>query len=104
MSAAVVAFPAESQTLQFMNENGVVNIYMIMMSYLFAPNNDAETRYTFDGKELVRSTTSSSGGSNSQEKPAEIQLADVMAAVPNESPPELPDHQMMTSIEMSDSD
>ena len=67
MSAAVVVFPAESQTLQFMNECGVVNIYMIMMSYLFAPNNDPETRYTFDGKELVR-THSSGGSTNSQDK------------------------------------
>ena len=42
MSAAVLVFPAESQTLQFMNECGVVNIYMIMMSYLFAPYNEED--------------------------------------------------------------
>lgn len=94
-----------------MNECGVVNIYMIMMSYLFAPNNDAETsRYTFDGKELVR-THSSGGSTNSTgELGKEIQLADIgadiMANAKNgESlPPELPNHQQMTSIEMSDSD
>ena len=37
-TVSLVVFPFESQTLQFMNENGVVNIYMIVLSYLFSPN------------------------------------------------------------------
>ena len=40
MSASLVCFPFESQTLQFMNENGLVNIYVVLLCYLFAPNND----------------------------------------------------------------
>ena len=61
----------------------MVNIYMIMMSYLFAPNNDADlAKYTIDGKELVRRLSGHSTGSGSQEKPADVQLAE-MTAVPN---------------------
>ena len=65
MSAAVVGFPAESQTLQFMNETGVVNIYMIMMSYLFAPYNEADaSKFDLDpnDKEMVRTHSSGSSG------------------------------------------
>jgi len=40
ISASLIGFPFESQTLQFMNENGLVNIYIILLSYLFAPNHD----------------------------------------------------------------
>ena len=77
-----------------MNECGVVNIYMIMMSYLFAPCNEADGELGADGKTIVRAQ---SGSSNDDKELAEI-------AIPQESPPELQDHQQMTSIEMSDSD
>ena len=87
-----------------MNQCGVINIYLITMSYLFAPSDDDEPTYNFDG-ELARTT--SSGGSNSSltDKQNEIQLTDLNnQKVPNEVPLENNAHQMMTSIEMSDSD
>lgn len=37
-TVSLLVFPFESQTLQFMNENGVVNIYMIVLSYMLSPN------------------------------------------------------------------
>ena len=40
MTVSLVGFPFESQSLQFMNENGLINIFIIVVSYLFAPNND----------------------------------------------------------------
>jgi len=44
----LVGLSYENQTLQFMNENGVVNIYLIVISYLFGPNFD-ETDPIFEG-------------------------------------------------------
>ena len=66
-----------------MNECGVVNIYMIMMSYLFAPYNEADGEFDADGKAIVRQNSRSSNGDK--------EMADV--AIPQESPPELQDHQ-----------
>lgn len=37
-TVSLLVFPFESQTLQFMNEHGVVNIYLIVLSYMLAPN------------------------------------------------------------------
>ena len=88
-----------------MNQCGVINIYLITMSYLFAPSDDDEPTYNFDGHEIARTT--SSGGSNNSltDKQNEIQLTDLNnQKVPNEVPLENNAHQMMTSIEMSDSD
>ena len=104
LSTAIVIVPSESQILQFMNQCGVINIYLITMSYLLAPSEDDEPQYSFDGHEVARTT--SSGGSNNSltDKQNEIQLTDLNnQQVPNEAPLENP-HQMMTSIEMSDSD
>ena len=45
---SLVVFPFESQTLQFMNENGVVNIYMIVLSYMFSPNTQIDEEIMID--------------------------------------------------------
>jgi len=42
VTAAMVIIPFASETLQFINENGIVNLYMIMLSYLLAPNTDED--------------------------------------------------------------
>ena len=47
-TVSLVVFPFESQTLQFMNENGVVNIYMIVLSYMFSPNTRIDEEIIID--------------------------------------------------------
>ena len=47
-TVSLVVFPFESQTLQFMNENGVVNIYMIVLSYMFSPNTRMDDEIIID--------------------------------------------------------
>lgn len=41
-TVSLVVIPFESQVLRFINENGVVNIYLIIISYMFLP--DLESR------------------------------------------------------------
>lgn len=47
-TVSLVVFPFESQTLQFLNENGVVNIYMIVLSYMLSPNTQMDEEITID--------------------------------------------------------
>ena len=47
-TVSLVVFPFESQTLQFMNENGIVNIYMIILSYMLSPNTKLDDEIMVD--------------------------------------------------------
>ena len=47
-NVALVVFPFSSQVLQFVNENGVVNIYMLVLSYMFSPNTDIDEEIVVD--------------------------------------------------------
>ena len=39
-----------------MNENGIVNIYMIVLSYMFAPNTEIDAEIIVDGEGNVKET------------------------------------------------
>lgn len=47
-NVSMIVFPFSSQVLQFMNENGVVNIYMIVLSYMFSPNTELDDEIVVD--------------------------------------------------------
>ena len=57
-TVSLLVFPFESQTLQFMNENGVVNIYFIVLSYMLAPNTTIDEEIIVDEDGNVSGTLS----------------------------------------------
>jgi len=47
-NVSLVVFPFSSQVLQFVNENGVVNIYMLVLCYMFSPNTEIDEEIVVD--------------------------------------------------------
>lgn len=47
-TVSLTVFPFSSQTLQFMNENGVVNIYMLLLAYMFSPSTEIDEEIVVD--------------------------------------------------------
>ena len=58
-TVVLLVFPFSSQTLQFMNENGIANIYLIVLSYMFAPNTEIDADIIVDGDGNVKGSPTS---------------------------------------------
>ena len=57
-TVALLAMPFSNQTLQFMNVNGVVNIYMIVLSYMFSPSTDIDEEIVVDDNGNIKNSPS----------------------------------------------
>jgi hypothetical protein len=51
ITVILIATPSENKTLQFLNTNGVVNLYMFIISYFFEPY--SEDDFTYENEDQV---------------------------------------------------
>ena len=51
ITVVLIAIPSENKTLQFLNTNGVVNLYMFIISYFFEPY--SEDDFTYENEDKV---------------------------------------------------
>mmetsp|Transcript_7381 Transcript_7381/g.10471 ORF Transcript_7381/g.10471 Transcript_7381/m.10471 type:complete len:275 (-) Transcript_7381:96-920(-) len=73
-NVSLVVFPFSSQVLQFVNENGVVNIYMLVLCYMFSPNTelDEEIIVDDDGNVSISQNDNRTESSESNSKEEEV--------------------------------
>lgn len=59
ITVAMVAYPFENRTMQFVSHNGIVNLYLYLFSYMFEGYSDADFEYA---TELETTQTQSARG------------------------------------------
>lgn len=68
----MAAFPTRNKTLKFVMQNGIVNLYMLLMTFFFEPYSVDDFSYEKEGAfdEHIRTSSSnnSSGGNGSFER------------------------------------
>jgi hypothetical protein len=56
-SALIALLPFESQMLAFINEHGIINVFFIMMNYLYSPNTEDDNGFDSEDESSVATST-----------------------------------------------
>lgn len=57
LTVIMVAIPSENKTLQFVNQNGIANLYLYLTSYFFEPY--SEDDFSYENEQDVNVDTNS---------------------------------------------